>query len=807
MNNKYFKYIPLLLAFCSLLAFSQSVSPHKIKSAILFRILDQVSWGDKKKSDTIKIGILGPESEFSKSLLASRKDYRPQGKDLDIQVVGKSEKLVGFHVVVIPRGQAESLHTIARALRKTGTLLVSEESAESNEYMVNLFLTKDKKVRFNVNRINIVFEGLTIDKEVLLLGGSEIDVANIYKEAEFKLQKMKEKLFEAENKTKAQLRMALEEKENFDRELENLRNIVAQEKEKIKRDSDALEEIKNHLKEKNSELSLKEIQIIKFNKIIDENTSIIKGQESKIDTQEKTLFLSFAVVLIFFVLLIFIWRVNILRNREIKERVSIQKDLSDTVKLLDVARKKATEASKSKSNFLANMSHEIRTPMNAILGFSELLSRDKDLTNSQRTKIESINSGGEHLLSLINDVLEMSKIESGKIDLKLSEFNVRDFLRELEGIFNFRYSSVELERSFFCDKEVPAYVQADKGKIRQILVNLIANAIKFTPSGEVRVEVSARRGEIPENIILYFRVKDTGMGIAPESIEHIFGSFERGKEVQQHIQGTGLGLAISKSYAEFMGGSIDVTSELGKGSVFTFKCEVKIAEGVVGDFIPSEKRIVGISPEVEEMRVLIVDDNLSNRQVLSEMLNNVGFVTKHALDGRHCLEIYKKWHPQIICMDIVMPVMDGIETTEAIRKLPDGQEVSIIIVSASALEDGKNRVIERGADVYLRKPVREKEIFAAIKQCVNIEYIEELLLPRPESTGRQLSKNDLTVLPRELCQKIAEGLLAGNIALLGVIFEEIKKIDDEMGTILNNRLEELDFPYLKDLFDVHERPV
>jgi CheY-like chemotaxis protein len=367
------------------------------------------------------------------------------------------------------------------------------------------------------------------------------------------------------------------------------------------------------------------------------------------------------------------------------------------------------------------MSHEIRTPMNAIVGYTQLLQRDPALGEVQRAQLGIIQRAGDHLLALINDVLEISKIEAGHRSLHRRDVDVTAMLGEVERMFALKARAKGLSFTVSVEPGVPRCILGDEARLTQVLVNLIGNAVKFTARGTVtvRAAVAAERGEAR----LVVEVSDTGPGIEPEMLGALFKPFSQARAGIEAQGGTGLGLAISREHARMMGGDITVTSRAGAGSVFRFA--VPWAESEAPSAAPPVPagRVVGIAGAGAPSRVLLVDDDDDNRGWLRLLLLQVGFEVREARNGLEGLALFTSWRPRLVLMDVNMPVMNGLEATRAIRALPEGARVEILAVTASAFDDEQDAILAAGADAVLRKPCREGELLEEIGRRLGLTYV------------------------------------------------------------------------------------
>ena len=410
-----------------------------------------------------------------------------------------------------------------------------------------------------------------------------------------------------------------------------------------------------------------------------------------------------------------------------------------------IERKKAEEAaaaaSLAKSQFVANMSHELRTPLNAILGFTEVMSRDSSLSDENLENLRIINRSGQHLLELINDVLDLSKIEAGIIALDERSFDLYQLLDTLEEMFQIKAETKNLQLNFFVQANVPQYIKTDEKKLRVCLINLLGNAIKFTLDGGcicLRVSVESKQqlaesGIYPNStpgdpFLILFEVEDTGVGIAAAEIDTLFDAFVQTEAGRNAADGTGLGLTITKKYVQIMGGDIGFKSVLGEGT--SFKFNIRVFPATSSEItVPTLQRVIGLEADQPIYRILAIDDNQENRRLLVKMLQPIGFEVREAENGHQGVEIWESWQPHLIWLDTRMPVMDGFEAVRQIRtKEKQTQWRTVIIaLTASTFEERKGEIIAAGCDDFVRKPFQEQILFDKMAYYLGVRYIYQEL--------------------------------------------------------------------------------
>jgi signal transduction histidine kinase/CheY-like chemotaxis protein len=470
------------------------------------------------------------------------------------------------------------------------------------------------------------------------------------------------------------------------------------------------------------------------------------------------------------------------------------------------AKEAAESANRAKSIFLANMSHELRTPLNAILGFSELLSKDTRLDARQRENIETVNRSGEHLLGLINDILDLSKIESGRMELQAHTFDLVRMVQGLKEMFEIRARQKGLTLLVESAPDLPRYVNTDEGKLRQVLINLLGNAIKFTSTGSITLQVGASTDA--QSHRLRFSVKDTGIGVASEYQKRIFEPFVQSKETLSQ-QGTGLGLAISRQQVELLSGRLEIQSVEGVGSTFTF--EVPIVIGAISNVKTAPPRkVIGLAPgqHAEDggpFRLLIVEDAEVNRRLLVELLRPFDFEVREAVNGEEAIAMWEAWQPHLIFMDLRMPVMNGLEATRHIKAMPTtgGGKTVIVMLTASVFEEDRDEALLQGCDDFIPKPVREAQIFAALQKHLGIQFTYEATpLQSSKEVFSTSSPEQIPLFSDDWKEKMSQAVLEADVVQMQNLIQEISASFPDIGKTLSRMLYYFDYDGIRKLLDL-----
>jgi signal transduction histidine kinase/FixJ family two-component response regulator len=468
---------------------------------------------------------------------------------------------------------------------------------------------------------------------------------------------------------------------------------------------------------------------------------------------------------------------------------------------LEIKAKEAEAANRAKSLFLASMSHELRTPLNAILGFAQLMERDDDLTPSQQDSLAIINRSGEHLLNLINDVLEMSKIEAGRTVVNPESFDLHQLLQTIREMFQLRAESKQLSFNFVLASNVPQYIVSDCRKLRQVLINLLSNAIKFTHKGGITLRVSSALSDsslhfeqTEKPITIYFEVADTGKGIAPEELALLFQPFVQTSIGIQAEGGTGLGLAISSQFVDLMGGKLEAKSKVGEGSTFRFQIQATLADSHIAK--STQTKIDRIAPHQPNYRILVVDDREANRQLLARLLKTVGFETRTAKDGHEAIAVWQAWQPHLIWMDMRMPGMDGYTATQKIKQHSCSNTV-VIALTASAFEEQRAKILTAGCDDFVRKPFQETTIFEKMAKYLGVKYIYKEESHPVASSPR--ATEDLSFMSDRWIEQLKQAAIAVDGDTITELISEIPSAHQSIALTLQELVHNYDFDAIIDL--------
>ncbi|HSH04720.1 MAG TPA: ATP-binding protein [Anaerolineae bacterium] len=481
-------------------------------------------------------------------------------------------------------------------------------------------------------------------------------------------------------------------------------------------------------------------------------------------------------------------------SAEIEDRKQAQKQAQE-------AQTTAETANQAKSIFLANMSHELRTPLSAILGFAQVLGQSNNLAPEDKEKIRIIGQSGQHLLTVINQILDMSKIEAGRMTLEERPFSLPALIRDIEAMFTLRAQNQDINFAVTLPANLPTMVEGDNVKIRQILINLLGNAFKFSAQGHVQLQIFY----IPphdQQAQIHITIKDTGPGIQPHELDLIFEPFMQAESSRDGGQGTGLGLPLSRQFAQLMGGDItarNVGDQPGHGAIFECYLPLTLINATTIPTPSSPDRIVGLAPDQPNYRILIVDDSWINRQLLVQLLAPLGFALQEANNGREAIDVWQKWRPHLIWMDMYMPEMDGDEATRQIKAQPDSEETIIIAITANAFLEDQERILDAGCVDIIHKPFQVEDIFQALATHLGLVYQYEHL-PSTTDTTPQF---DWEAIPTDYLRQLQTAVSLGAMEDIDTIIAKIKKHESDLANALHKLAYNFEYEQILSLLNNH----
>lgn len=775
--------------------YATSSSKANLSAVYIYKLAEHIQWQNSAQKNLYHFHLIDKDNQIEDQLRKISQIKKLHEKELKITRSTSDNIPNNVDLIFIAKNAIEKYSQIFSVTENTNTLLISDNLKNDRIALIDLQENSDQSISFRINKANILNRNLKLNPDIILLGGTEIDVAKLYKEGLQNLQsqnqllntlkqdvishevrgkqlkgdlektkseelRLSQQLLDAGQKihqqnseiAKLQKQIGKEriELETLKSDTQKIREAIAQKNEIIRNSEEKYHQLKLDIQEKTKILKEKKQKILLAN-------DQLEKQEATISYQQKLMFLLIIIGLLSILLLIITFIGY--RNKKISNQL-LEKNSIELAQAKIIAERHAL----AKSSFLSNMSHELRNPLNAIIGFSHLIYKNPATPANIKEHSSIIARSANHLLGLINDVLEMSKIESGKSELYQEDIDFCDMVRDVEGMSRILAEKKELDLIVELSPACSCFIRTDASKLRRIFINLINNAIKYTKEGVISVRIKCEPIENQE-INLLCEVEDSGIGIAPEHLEKIFRPFEQVTKTTQRkdsIPGTGLGLSISNELIKQMRGSISVESKQNVGSKFKFNVIVSQASCEMN---PSHCNIsklsIGIKPGQKIIRALIVEDIGDNRAYLENVLHHSHCEVMLTGNGKEAIEAFKSHPFDIVFMDIRMPVMDGIEATKQIRQLPMGKDIKIIAITASAFKEDQEKIMLAGFNDFIRKPYLPEEIHNCLTKHLQLEFIYE---GAGESDNREI-KFDIHTELKKLTLNERLGLKSAAMAL------------------------------------------
>lgn len=713
---------------------------YQVKSAYLINFLKYFSWKNQNDLDRFVIGYVGEKDALYKELEKVSGRLKIKGKPFTVISLSGEEKVGSVQLLFIAASARQKELELSIKYRQNNTLFVTDGSANQTSFMVNLLETNDRKIEFEINRSNILYEGLDMDSKVLLIGGSELDVALLLKKTEALMLSLTKQVKDAEKEfvlleqqqklksdaVEAELKIANQRVKETQLKVDLIEGKLAKSQQILRKSQQELTARSQEKARQEKLVKALEKQIANNSANVKEQTGVLanladelKNKRKEIEQlgetvskQKESIWLMSIVGLFFSVLLIVIIMLARSRKQSNKKLAIRVSELHKTQKQLKAANLHAQQADAAKSEFLANMSHEIRTPMNAIIGMSHL-ALNTALTQRQRNYVSKIHWSAEALLGLINDILDVSKIEAGMLTIEKTEFSLPDLFQNLTSLVGLKARDKNIELLFDIDPYIPTDLIGDPLRLGQILVNLGSNAVKFTDEGEVIMSVKML-SKNDDTVSIEFSVEDSGIGMTEEQQKRLFKAFSQADtSTTRQYGGTGLGLNISENLVGLMGGHITVQSKAGEGSKFTFSVELGVQKSQSNTTQLIDKQ------SHKSLNILVVDDNQTALQILSTMLQSLNHHVTEAHNGEQVLSYISKTNNEfdLIFMDWKMPGIDGVETAKQCREL--GFNNAIILLSAYDYDEVSKSLDTVNFSSIVAKPLSPDSLVHALNHALN----------------------------------------------------------------------------------------
>ena len=830
--------ISVLFLFILFTVFLQAnkLSEEELTVAYVYKLSKNITWNNKSKHFTIHLVTSNTNliNEFKK--LAKNLSLHSKKIIITSAISDSVDKYT--NVVFVSEKEKRYYDSIFYNTLKYPILLISNDYNDKNTVMINLIKTKNNTIDFEINRANILSRNLKIKENLILLGGTELDVAYLYRDTintlssqekvlkqtqtEFiqskkQLENEKKKLLVLQSRMKKKEKILLQKQKEiktFNQNILTLQESITKkntllhiQEEKLTNISDKLTNTQTDLTIIESTIAIEKVKLKedkiavfqkekllqklaikikeeseKFEELhlkVEEQNKLLNIHEETIHEQKNFLTLS-SIALLFFILVVFI--ITYL----LKKQSKTYKLLASTQEELRIAKEASDKANNNKSIFIANMSHELRTPLNAVLGYTHLLQKDKSFSNKHQKTFKIIQDSGQHLLELINDILLISKMEAGFIETHMEVTNLFDFINSMYAMFDLKSNQKGIYLKKHIADDVPEFIITDIDKVRQIFINLLSNAVKFTNTGGIDLSVSVK------DSFLMITVKDSGIGVAHQEIHKLFLQYQQTQSGISEGHGTGLGLALVKQFLDLLEGEITVKSELGVGTTFSLKIPYIQSENTKHQIVYQE--VLSIK-ENQNFTILVVDDVQTSREILVEILELANFHIRQAKNGLEALESVKLSRPDIILMDLRMPVMCGKDSAEHILELDKTIPIICITASIMGMETFLNN--PKPFVAAMPKPFKSNELFYNIAQSIDVEYVYE----DNEENNLSFEELSLNKIPAKDKEELLDAVNSMNITVLEALITNLSEEYTNEKHYMEELTSNLDFETFKNLLE------
>lgn len=809
---------------------AKKLSEEQLTVSYVYQLSKNIEWNNNRNNFTIH--LVSSNENLNNEFKLLSKNVKLNGKKIIITISQNTQKLKKSDVIFITKEKQKYYKQIFNATRNNKTLIISKDYNNKKLVMINLFTTDQNTINFEINRANIISKDFGIKPDMIFLGGTELDVANLYRDARDSLSSKEKEIQKVYNDLSSlKKNVAIQNKKLFlmkekittfkkentalQAKINTKEIILKKTKKEIKKNSNNVEELKNKIIDKNEKITNQEVRLktlsqefkaqdsllkkqmfivlkkenelenlekninikteeFKLLKIKISNQNILlENQVETIDKQKSFLWMTLVFLSIFSLLALLIFYF-------LRKQRNINTLLTSAQDELRIAKNKADDASINKSKFIASMSHELRTPLNAVLGYSQLLQKDKTLSSKHKGTLATIRKSGEHLLGLINDILLISKMESGNIEMHYRTTNIYELVESMYSMFLLKTEQKNIELEYVINEDVPQYIETDIDKLRQIFINLLNNAVKFTQQGKIKIYLES---SLNQDLIL--SIIDTGVGIHENEIKKLFKQYEQTQSGINEGNGTGLGLSLVEEFVKLFKGQVIVSSTEGKGSIFKVIIPYKTSDITLQK--EKLKDIIGITPNLKKHKVLIVDDNLENINLLYDILNSIGFLVTKATNGLKAIESVNFSRPDIILMDLRMPVMNGKEATDVILAID--KTIPIIAITASIVE--METLINNPAPFVaaIPKPFDSNKLLFLMGDHLNVNYIYE----------EEVEEIRLQSIPREDRKKLLTACKTMNITVINSLINTLDNSYSIEKKYMESLLSDLNFEKLENL--------